>query len=158
MQVLPVSCYFNSRGIQIQALCPVCSQTMETIVHLFWECDIAKQCWQRVELWWNIHIRDVRVQHDLFKTIFLSQNSLPHTKSWKVMVAVNCWLIWKVTNEKVFKNKNFITNSFKIGLKTESLSYCVNNNIVLKANSSLWYVDPHEAVSNTLIRRKSKLL
>lgn len=74
------------------------------------------------------------------------------------MVAINCWLIWKARIEKVFKNKNFNMNSYETCLKNESLSYCINYNIVTTSNSSLWFVDPREAVSNILIMKISKFI
>jgi hypothetical protein len=36
--------------------CNVCNETKETILHLFWECNIVKSLWlEMAEIWKGIH-------------------------------------------------------------------------------------------------------
>lgn len=84
-------------------------------------------------------------------------NKHPFGEAMRMLVAVNCWMIWKVRNEMIFKHKR-INDSIFIFLKRESLQYCINNNLVLLTQSILWHIDPKVAISNSFLSNKSKFV
>lgn len=39
------------RGWENGYFCPMCTRNLETSVHLFWECPVSREIWQRISAW-----------------------------------------------------------------------------------------------------------
>lgn len=49
----------------IDKKCSFCSVPEESIVHIFWECDIAKSIWLDIQDWLEINLNDIKVGSNL---------------------------------------------------------------------------------------------
>ncbi|XP_074348373.1 uncharacterized protein LOC141687107 [Apium graveolens] len=47
---IPVRNNLRSRGIDIPIICPMCSNDVEHLLHIFFDCPYAKDCWQKANL------------------------------------------------------------------------------------------------------------
>lgn len=47
----------RGKGVQLPIICPMCEKDVEHLLHLFFDCDFAKQCWSVVNL--NFDMRNV---------------------------------------------------------------------------------------------------
>jgi hypothetical protein len=84
--------HFN---IQSTAFCVLCDRDIEEdILHLFFECDFAVACWQKLGLTWS---SDVDICDKVFHT--LSQSSLQFPME---VFLITAWEIWNLRNSKIF--------------------------------------------------------
>ncbi|GJR32994.1 putative RNA-directed DNA polymerase, eukaryota, reverse transcriptase zinc-binding domain protein [Tanacetum coccineum] len=55
LERLPTRANLDRRGIDLHSTrCPVCDNDIETEVHLFISCEVAKEVWHKVLKWWSI--------------------------------------------------------------------------------------------------------
>ena len=55
LERLPTRANLDRRGIDLHSTrCPVCDNDIETEVHLFISCEVAKEVWSKVLKWWSI--------------------------------------------------------------------------------------------------------
>ena len=92
--IFPTKTNFFKRGIVSSLSCPNCQEEVETILHVLWDCDFAKECWIHSPLSHlsnTLHLArwsDV-VEHVLRKEGLLEQE----------IFFVLAWLIWKGRND-----------------------------------------------------------
>jgi hypothetical protein len=77
----------------------------ETLVHLFWACPFADQCWNFVCLQRDRRLSILEVFEDMITKI-----NQPFAME---IVILSAWGIWIIRNNKVFKDQNAIFNSWK---------------------------------------------
>nr|GEY88882.1 putative RNA-directed DNA polymerase, eukaryota, reverse transcriptase zinc-binding domain protein [Tanacetum cinerariifolium] len=54
---LPSSVNLDRKGIEVDSLlCPICRLDVETVNHLFFNCDMAKDLWAIVAKWWELDV------------------------------------------------------------------------------------------------------
>ncbi|GKA66100.1 RNA-directed DNA polymerase, eukaryota, reverse transcriptase zinc-binding domain protein [Tanacetum coccineum] len=54
---LPSRVNLDKKGIDLDSLlCPVCNEDVETVNHLFFSCDMAKDLWSLLARWWGLDI------------------------------------------------------------------------------------------------------
>ncbi|GKA31618.1 RNA-directed DNA polymerase, eukaryota, reverse transcriptase zinc-binding domain protein [Tanacetum coccineum] len=47
----------DKKGIDLDSLlCPICNEDVETVTHLFFSCDMAKDLWSLLARWWGLDI------------------------------------------------------------------------------------------------------
>jgi hypothetical protein len=70
----------------------------ETIEHLFFSCPLSIQCWNRIEVHWdltlNIEDRIYQARQDNNLDFFLE------------MTLLAAWELWKLRNDKIFNRGN----------------------------------------------------
>ena len=78
--------------------CPLCNEDNESANHLFGECSFAKQVWSLMGFptanWSEGYI-------EVFNQVFLLQT---YDKDLFAKSIAACWAIWKLRNDKVFRN------------------------------------------------------
>jgi hypothetical protein len=79
--------------------------TEETLVHLFWACPFADQCWDFVCLQRNKRLSILEALEEMKTRI-----KLPFSME---IIMLSAWGIWIIRNNKVFKDQNVEFASWK---------------------------------------------
>jgi len=86
-------------NIQGDAMCVMCdAREEETLDHLFFECQFAKECWATIQIDWDVSLSllDRYTQAREAHTIpFFTEATL-----------IAAWELWKVRNDKVFQRRD----------------------------------------------------
>ena len=83
--------FHPSDGINC-VMCP--SATLETVEHLFFECQFAQQCWDKLQINW-----------DLASTLldrFFQARAGSQIPMFTEVVSIAAWELWKIRNDRVF--------------------------------------------------------
>ncbi|GKB66016.1 RNA-directed DNA polymerase, eukaryota, reverse transcriptase zinc-binding domain protein [Tanacetum coccineum] len=102
---LPSRVNLDKKGIDVDSLlCPICHEDVETVNHLFFTCDLAKDLWALLARWWELDIPFCTSISEWFE--WLDSLSISH----KAQVFVEgvggtlLWSIWSFRNRLVFSN------------------------------------------------------
>ncbi|XP_078178924.1 uncharacterized protein LOC144573109 [Carex rostrata] len=92
----------------IDTSCPMCSSdTLESALHLFFQCNYSLEIWHKVSLLVNCTI--LCPANSIKETWRLSarlcSGSRARWKKWQVIFASVCWMIWRQRNSKIFEGK-----------------------------------------------------
>ncbi len=114
--------------------CAFCNTETETIVHLFWECDIAKFIWNQVQNWFknkthqNLHLSCRKIL--LCKT----SNKALHCKNTIVLTTLQyiyaCKCLEEIPNFAILKSKILDIHNIE--------KYIATKNNKLKKHTSKW--------------------
>ncbi|XP_045797508.1 uncharacterized protein LOC123891638 [Trifolium pratense] len=88
------------RGVRCEPLCPRCSNTTETINHVFLECEWAKQVWFASSLNLNLGLNQISEFFDWIN--FMKNNT---DKECMEKITAITYGIWYARNMLVFQNK-----------------------------------------------------
>ncbi|XP_071709100.1 uncharacterized protein [Rutidosis leptorrhynchoides] len=100
---LPVRSELDLRGIDLHSTrCPVCDDSIETLDHLMFHCNKAKDIWNRISNWWDIN--DLNVSNLSELAAAKNQNIKTSTGSsiWQAIIWITGFHIWKNRNDTVF--------------------------------------------------------
>ncbi|XP_071690820.1 uncharacterized protein [Rutidosis leptorrhynchoides] len=102
---IPVRFELDKRGIDLNSVrCPICDGDIETVKHIFFSCQVAKDIWAKVLKWWGYNSAIFGFE-DIFNGTF-GYVAQDHKKNqWQAVCWVVCYILWKNRNAKVFKNK-----------------------------------------------------
>lgn len=146
---LPVRNRLRHKGIHITIMCPFCNADVEHSIHLFFDCDFAKQCWHAAGLCfdmsqvysapdWLIHKLDTANQEE------------------SIMVASVLWGIFFWRNKKVWEDKAVTTDVAMVLSLNNVLDWrkarvqkglgCPGNRNIVCSNDRKWKPPPHSAV------------
>uniref|UniRef100_A0A7N2M3H3 GATA-type domain-containing protein n=1 Tax=Quercus lobata TaxID=97700 RepID=A0A7N2M3H3_QUELO len=85
------------RNIAKDSTCNVCGEQVETINHLFWFYDHAKEVWSSCKLSFPFEIQPSWDYMDVIWLLQKWEEARPGILEWTVMI---CWGIWKNMNER----------------------------------------------------------
>jgi hypothetical protein len=85
--------------VQDDVICVMCnSWEEETIDHLFFNCDFAKECWASIKIEWDMSLplldRYTQARHT---------HAIPFFTEATLIAA---WELWKVRNDKIFRRRD----------------------------------------------------
>ncbi|XP_074356116.1 uncharacterized protein LOC141695803 [Apium graveolens] len=95
---LPVRSRLSSKGVQLSLACPMCDSCDENVLHLFFDCYFARQCWLHVG--GNYYTQEVEHAPD-----WILNKICEGSRDEVVRIARVLWGIWFVRNKKVWENK-----------------------------------------------------
>ncbi|KAL7587905.1 hypothetical protein Lser_V15G40076 [Lactuca serriola] len=100
---LPTRANLSYRGILLDSiLCPVCSAMIESIDHLFFGYSELIDLWNRVALWWGVHVP----QHLSIDSLLFWSNSFSwrsgQRKVFDAVIMTTLWCIWNFRNSILF--------------------------------------------------------
>lgn len=141
-EVLPTRLFLSQRLRTCDPTCAWCGQTNKSLVHLFWDCELALWAWHYIESWWSI-------KHDLlFKSGFSLQYILRLYKPkfvqqiWQIVVTATLWSVWLARNDLIFNNVKIS----KLGLQDLIFfrieKWGLASKTILFAQFPLWKVNP----------------
>ena len=95
----------DKKGIDVDSLLyPICNEDVETVNHLFFSCDMAKDLWSLLARWWELDIPFCLNISDWFS--WLDSLSIP-LKARVFLEGVGgtlMWCIWNFRNRLIFSN------------------------------------------------------
>nr|GEX36305.1 RNA-directed DNA polymerase, eukaryota [Tanacetum cinerariifolium] len=105
LERLPTRDNLAKRGVPIDSnLCPVCGSFPEDAHHLFFDCDLAINIFQKIYRWWNlswVHVSSFVEWDTWFASIRLSSK----LKSLLEGVLITYWwFIWSFRNRSIFED------------------------------------------------------
>ena len=96
----------DTRGVDLDSIrCPICDNGIESEEHIFVMCNVAREAWKNILLWWKIDNTSI---NNLYDAINLADRvSLPTKllKAFDVVVQTTLWFLWKFRNNVVFSSK-----------------------------------------------------
>ncbi|XP_071708073.1 uncharacterized protein [Rutidosis leptorrhynchoides] len=102
---IPVRFELDKRGIDLNSVrCPICDDDIETVEHILFSCQVAKDIWAKVLKWWGYNSAIFGFE-DIFNGTFGCVAQDHKKNQWQAVSWVVCYILWKNRNAKVFKNK-----------------------------------------------------
>lgn len=99
--------------VQPNCLCILCSRReSESIEHLFFECDFAVSCWNRLGIIW--------APEDNFTRRFEQTRDQAGLPFFMEIFLLAAWELWKVQNRQVFDGVQATFDSWLFNFKTEA--------------------------------------
>lgn len=95
---VPVRNILRSRGVRLPISCPMCDVDVEHLLHIFFDCSFAVQCWQIVNLFHDMHAVEFA------PSWLLGKMSIRNSKEAE-KIAMVLWGIWYARNQKVWEGK-----------------------------------------------------
>lgn len=105
---LPTKTLLQTKHVQIDNMCPVCNEEIETIFHSLVQCKVAALCWR---------IYNPKIIMDVTMELpeWLERNLAGHSTQTNAKIITLCWSIWRSRNDLVWNNKCW--NSMRIVAK-----------------------------------------
>ncbi|XP_024640753.1 uncharacterized protein [Medicago truncatula] len=117
-RALPVRSELINRGIRCSLLCPRCDSTIETINHLFLNCEHTRREWFGSQLGINFQNENLTDFIDWLISFILNND-----KSTIITMAALLYSVWHARNQLVFKNKDIHGEVVIQRAKNSILSY-----------------------------------
>ncbi|CAH9088403.1 unnamed protein product [Cuscuta epithymum] len=137
---LPTADKLWERRVDISGACRLCKEAEETSIHLFNECRVVIEVWQKAGK--PVQRHDTSVE-EWVKTIFSSQTEDDICKFLTML-----WSIWKARNELIWKNKHFKADHVGIiGLQGWRAVRTETNKVVgVNEGGSRWSKPEHNVI------------
>lgn len=97
---LPTMVNLSKIGVTTSTLCKICGEAPETENHLFTQCGIPKDLWQRLSGWWRLLDPNVRTIGDLLNCKNLLQSHKRLSNIHEGIMLVFLWVVWSFRNLK----------------------------------------------------------
>ncbi|GJV69144.1 RNA-directed DNA polymerase, eukaryota, reverse transcriptase zinc-binding domain protein [Tanacetum coccineum] len=102
---LPSKINLQRKGIDVgSVLCPICQDDVESVNHLFFNCDMAKHLWDLLAKWWDL---DIPVCANILEWYSWLDSLRDSTKVRTFLEGVGgtlLWSIWSFRNRLVFSS------------------------------------------------------
>ncbi|KAM6559477.1 hypothetical protein CsatA_028716 [Cannabis sativa] len=95
---LPTCLQLVTKHVSISAICPVCTDQAESIVHALLTCPFAMSCWRTLGITYDL-------VHPLSFGGWFEKALMNLDEEIASRAAMLCWAIWKAQNLVVWKNK-----------------------------------------------------
>ena len=100
---------------------------VNSILHLFFTCPFAHQCWHNLGMNWNLHV-------DPMSMILEARNNFTHLFFMEVF-AICCWNIWSRRNDLIFNNVPVSFRKWKANFKEE---FTLHVHTVKEVDNTIW--------------------
>lgn len=101
---LPVRNVIKRKGVHTTIICPMCDRDIEHLLHQFFDCQYAKECWQKANLSYDMQ------EVEAASLWLLEKLSMSNTVETESITAV-LWVIWFARNQKVWDHKSISPTS-----------------------------------------------
>ncbi|GJW11158.1 RNA-directed DNA polymerase, eukaryota [Tanacetum coccineum] len=102
---LPSRVNLDRKGIDVGLLlCPICMDEVETVNHIFFSCNMAKDLWYLFAKWWEI---DIPVCANISEWFIWLDDLRVSSKVRLIIESVGdtlLWFIWKFRNDLIFSS------------------------------------------------------
>jgi len=128
-------------NIQGTSTCMMCNSGQdETIEHLFFECQFAQECWQKIDINWVLS-RNIMDRLHQASTILdrLHQAATIHNiPCFTEAAIIASWELWKLRNDKVFLRRVPTLHLWFSNFKSQCLLQSCIFKEVLKTSFCVW--------------------
>ncbi|GKE12104.1 RNA-directed DNA polymerase, eukaryota, reverse transcriptase zinc-binding domain protein, partial [Tanacetum coccineum] len=102
---LPSKVNLDRKGVEVGSiLCPSCLLDVETVNHIFFNCEMAKDLWSLLAKWWELDIPVCANISDWFDWL---EEVRVNAKARSILEGVGgtlMWSIWNFRNHLIFSN------------------------------------------------------
>ena len=102
MRILPSNSFLLKCNIVSSSLCDFCNMHEETILHLFWECQISRDFWNRVEMLLNNKGFNITVNYEKISLGMFSLKNENNIVNYILILAK--YFIFRSKYEKIIPN------------------------------------------------------
>ena len=102
MRILPSNSFPLKCNIVSSSLCDFCNMHEETILHLFWECQISRDFWNRVEMLLNNKGFNITVNYEKISLGMFSLKNENNIVNYILILAK--YFIFRSKYEKIIPN------------------------------------------------------
>nr|GEY65999.1 RNA-directed DNA polymerase, eukaryota [Tanacetum cinerariifolium] len=104
---LPTRLNISRRGMDIDSiLCPTCGKAVESIKHIFFTCQIARDILHLITSWWNIPYMEVSSYEEWLVWISSLRLSIKHKCIFEGVCYVTWWHIWNFRNKTILGSES----------------------------------------------------
>ncbi|GKF50057.1 RNA-directed DNA polymerase, eukaryota, reverse transcriptase zinc-binding domain protein [Tanacetum coccineum] len=141
---IPIREELDKRGIDLDSkLCPSCDSVVETCVHSLVLCNFAMSVWEKIFNWWKVG----NVNAFSIAEIFSSNGNVDVPSYsfhlWQAVIWTSGYYIWKVRNERVFKNKVSSINKIVQDIQLKSFEWITRRSRKkIRIEWQQWISDP----------------
>ncbi|KAK1428158.1 hypothetical protein QVD17_16986 [Tagetes erecta] len=140
---IPVTSNLIQRGVpNLSPTCSLCSLEIEDTNHLFLNCVLAKEVWNKLSWWVSYDFSQVVSVKDL--TIPFNNPSIPisHQKVLTLIVYSTLWFLWKSRNKWIFERKRASADSIIEDIKSHAFLWATNRCSSIQGDWEVWCIDP----------------
>lgn len=161
LNIIPTSSFLIKRGIGIasKGLCAFCDKEDESLEHLFFQCQVAKQFWLGIFAWWGVNFVQQNMIH--MSALWNASSYFPSKSlksAWKITISASLWSLWLSRNQCIFDSKGAdIKNMLSLTISQAS-DWCQVQNLLSKELLLQWNHSPVSAISNAEGNKFKELL
>jgi hypothetical protein len=113
------------------AHCVLCAAGIdEDIDHLLFDCSFSRRCWGRIGIQWDINLSlHARIAH------CMQQQNVPY---FMEIITIAAWEIWKIRNDKIFRNGRAHVNIWFSNFKSQCLLQSLRFKPDLRSGFCFW--------------------
>jgi len=133
-RIVPTNKFLTKCGLKACSLCEFCQSNIETIDHLFWECNYIKELWTKLQHF----LKDVNIEIKLSKEMaflgFIDKKVYNHVLNF-ILILMKTF-IFNMKIKKCIPNFNIFLNYLKIKIQTEAEIALIKNKY--ETNNQKW--------------------
>lgn len=95
---VPVRDRLRGKGVNVPNNCTMCTGNVEHLLHLFWDCEFAKACWQHIGV-----VLDTTEVEGTSDWVLSKLSTEPNDRLIKIATVV--WGVWWARNKMVWEGK-----------------------------------------------------
>lgn len=99
MNFLPILFNLPYKRLTVEAIYPRCKRELETREHVFWDCPVTKETWDKLQYVWSQEL--INLEYVEWFTWALMHNS----SNWYPTFACVLWAIWIERNKWVHEGQ-----------------------------------------------------
>ncbi|XP_058766163.1 uncharacterized protein LOC131639708 [Vicia villosa] len=141
---LPLKDILVNRGVStLDSMdCPFCSIFPESLDHLFYQCQVTKEVWNRIILWLG---KVANLSQEDFKSFGMIQEKVKNTKTKEILNSIwiaLIWCIWNMRNTIIFDSGIFSHEEVISNIMFFSWRWVSSREPLRKTNFYDWYKFP----------------
>ncbi|GKD22003.1 RNA-directed DNA polymerase, eukaryota, reverse transcriptase zinc-binding domain protein, partial [Tanacetum coccineum] len=140
---LPSRVNLDRRGIEVDSLlCPTCYLDVETVNHIFFNCEMAKDLWALLAKWWEL---DIPICANISEWYSWLDGVRVASKSRLILEGVGrtlMWAIWNFRNQLIFSRSPLKKASLWDFIVSQSFLWFSSRNPKCKVSWLGWLQNP----------------
>ncbi|GJZ30199.1 RNA-directed DNA polymerase, eukaryota [Tanacetum coccineum] len=106
LDAIPTRINMSRRGIDLDSLsCPICECGIESVGHLFFQCQVVRQVVRKISFWWNVNYVDFNSYEEWLNWLTSLRLTAKYKELLEGVFYVLWWLIWSFRNKTIFEAK-----------------------------------------------------
>ncbi|GKC02548.1 RNA-directed DNA polymerase, eukaryota, reverse transcriptase zinc-binding domain protein, partial [Tanacetum coccineum] len=106
LDAIPTRINMSRRGIDLDSLsCPICECGIESVGHLFFQCQVVRQVVRKISFWWNVDYVDFNSYEEWLNWLISLRLTAKYKELLEGVFYVLWWLIWSFRNKIIFEAK-----------------------------------------------------
>ena len=139
---LPTRDNLVRKGVDLNSmLCPSCSGVVESIAHVFFECDVANEVWRGVGIWIGDTTFQPHNMGDIYNRID-NTGDLKKKTTLMVISYTSFWVIWTYRNDVTFQSKKYRKYTIIDTIKLFAFNWFCHRNSKDKLDWIGWLFNP----------------